>query len=261
VARRSGRGGWSALVANLNFAFVWLVLHQLGFCWRDGLLTRRVGIVLVGLGSAGLAAAVTVGPYPTSMVGLPGDEISNMAPPTVALMAQGLAIIGVAVLVREPMNRVLHRPRVWKLVVTAGTFAMTAFLWHLTAVLITLLTARLLGVTLPGVGTAAWWWTRPVWFVVLAIPTAVLVAIFVRFDRGPRGSATTVGEVRRWVGPLAAVGAFVTFFGILMISIVGVDVLGNRPAYFLVGDVTPAAAFCVFLLGVGLVRLTGPRTA
>ncbi len=126
------------------------------------------------------------------------------------------------------MNRVLHRPRVWKLVVTAGTFAMTAFLWHLTAVLITLLTARLLGVTLPGVGTAAWWWTRPVWFVVLAIPTAVLVAIFVRFDRGPRGSATTVDEVRRWVGPLAAVGAFVTVFGILMISIVGVDVLGNR---------------------------------
>ncbi len=250
--------GGPALVGNLNFVFVWLVLHQLGFSWREGLLTRRVGMVLVALGSAGLTLAVTVGPYPTSMVGLPGDEISNMAPPTVALMVQGFAIIGVAVLVREPMNRVLHRPRVWKVFLTAGTFAMTAFLWHLTAVFITLLAARLAGVMLPAVGTAAWWWTRPVWFIVLAVPTVVLVAIFVRFDRRSPASAAPVDESRPWVDPLAAAGALVTFLGILMMSIAGVDVLGNRPVHFLVGDITPAIAFGVFLLGVGLVSLTRP---
>lgn len=252
--------GGPALVGNLNFALVWLLLHQLGFWWQDGLLARRAGIVLVVLGSVGLTLAITLGPYPTSMVGLTGDQISNMAPPTVALLAQGFAIIGVAVLVRAPMGRLLHRPRVWKLVRTAGTFAMTAFLWHLTAVLIALLTARLVGLTLPDVGTAAWWWTRPLWFVVLALPTAALVAMFVRFDRGARSSAAP-DEPRRSVDVLAGFGATVTFFGILMISIVGVDVLGNRPVYFLVGDVTPAIAVVVFLVGVGLLWSSRPRTA
>lgn len=252
-------GGGPELVGNVNFALVWLTLHQLGFCWRDGLLTTRAGAALTVLGGVGLALAITVGPYPTSMVGLPGDAVSNMAPPTVALLAQGFAIIGVAVLVRGPMDRILHRPRVWKAVVMAGTFAMTAFLWHLTALLITLLTARSLGITLPDVGTAAWWWTRPVWFVVLAVPTAALVGVFVRFDGGPHSASGALDETRRWVDSLAAVGAFVTFFGILMVSMAGVDILGNRPVYFLLGDVTPAIAFVVFLIGVGLLRFASPR--
>lgn len=129
-------------------------------------------------------------------------------------------------------------------------------LWHLTAVLVTLLTARLVGVTLPDVGTAAWWWTRPLWFVVLAVPTAALVAIFLRFDHGTPGPTSAVDRPRAWFDPVAGIGAFVTFFGILMVSIVGVDVLGNRPAYFLVADVTPTIAFAVFPVGVGLILLT-----
>lgn len=51
----------------------------------------------------------------------------------------------------------------------------------------------------------------------------------------------------------------VTFFGILMVSMAGVDVLGNRPVAFLLGDVTPGIAFLTFLLGVGLIRLASPR--
>jgi len=84
--------------------------------------------------------------------------------------------------------------------------------------------------------------------------------MFVRFDRGARSSAAP-DEPRRSVDVLAGFGAFVTFFGILMISIVGVDVLGNRPVYFLVGDVTPAIAVVVFLVGVGLLWSSRPRTA
>lgn len=254
-------GGGPGLVGNLNFALVWLAVHQLGFAWRDGQLTPAVAYTLLGVGVVGLGLAVTVGPYPTSMVGLPGEQVSNMAPPTAALLAQSLALAGFAALLREPMARALARPRVWRVVVTAGAFAMTAFLWHLTALLVTLLSARALGVGLPEVGTATWWWTRPLWFLVLAVPTAVLVAVFVRADRGPRTASGIVAETRRWVDPAAAVSAGVLFFGILMVSIVGVDLLGNRSQFFLVGQVPPWAAFAVLLVGLALLRASRPATS
>jgi fucose 4-O-acetylase-like acetyltransferase len=253
-------GGGPAAVGNLNFALVWLALHQVGFSWRDGRLTTTVGAAIAVGGAVGLVLAVTAGPYPVSMVGLPGADVSNMSPPTVALLAQGFMIIGVAALARGPMARVLDRPRVWAAVVGAGRFAMTAFLWHLTALLVTVFTVRELHLALPAVGSAAWWWSRPVWFLVLLVPTAALVAIFVRFDRGPRTATAIPDEQRPWVDPLAAVSAFALFFGILMVSIVGVDVLGNRPVFFLVGDLTPGVAFVVLLAGMALLRVCRPRT-
>ncbi len=247
LARFAGGVG---LVGNLNFALVWLAVHQLGFLWRDGSLRPGFARTLLLSGGAGLLLAVTVGPYPVSMVGLPGDEVSNMAPPTVALLCQGLALVGAAALARPVMARVLARPEVWRGVVLAGSFAMTAFLWHLTALLLTLLAVRALGVVLPTPGTAEWWWTRPVWFVVLAVPTALLVAAFLRFDRGPRSAQGLAPGAPRWVDPLAVVGAVLTVFGVLMVSIVGVDVLGNRPVFFLIGDVTPGVSALVLLAGL-----------
>ncbi len=255
-------GGGPELVGNLQFALVWLALHQLGFLWRDGLLTPRIGALMAVGGYATMALLVGLGPYPVSMVGLPGEAVSNMAPPTVALLAQGVGICGVAAALHPLADRVLARPRVWKGVVLASPFAMTAFLWHLTALMVTLLALRALGVTQPAVATVSWWLTRPVLFVVLGAVTSVLVLVFVRFDRGPRSAgaaATGPVETRRWPDPLAAVAALVTFFGILMVSIVGVDILGNRAVFFLVGDVTPAVAFGVLLCGTGLLAATRPR--
>lgn len=44
----------------------------------------------------------------------------------------------------------------------------------------------------------------------------------------------------------------VTVFGVLMVSITGVDILGNRPQFFLVGEVTPAVSFGVLVAGLAL---------
>jgi len=261
-------GGGPGLVGNLNFALVWLALHQLGFAWRDGMLTTGRGWAMVVAGFGAMGLAVALGPYPTSMVGLPGEAVSNMAPPTAALLAQGIGICGLAVVLRPVMTRVLARPRAWGAVVVAGAFAMTAFLWHLTALMTVLLAMRGLGITQPAVASWAWWATRPVLFGVLAAVTAVLVAVFVRFDRPPAAADGTSAsadsaavEDRRWVDPVAAVSAGVLFFGILIVSIVGVDVLGNRPVYFLVGEVTPAVGFAVLVAGLLLLRATRTRTS
>lgn len=251
-------GGGPELVGNLNFALVWLALHQLGFAWRDGLLTTGRGWVMAVVGFGAMGLAITFGPYPTSMVGLPGEAVSNMAPPTAALLAQGVGMCGLAVVLRPLMARVLGRPRVWRAVVMAGPFAMTAFLWHLTALMAVLLAARGAGVSQPPVASWTWWLTRPLLFTVLALVTGVLVVVFVRFDRGARAAGAGPDERRRWVDPVAAVSAGVLFFGILIISIVGVDVLGNRPVFFLVGDVTPIVGFAVLAAGLLLLRTTRP---
>jgi hypothetical protein len=252
-------GGGPELVGTLIFALVWLALHQLGFAWRDGLLTTGRGWVMAVVGFGAMGLAVALGPYPTSMVGLPGEAVSNMAPPTAALLAQGIGICGLAVVLRPVMARVLDRPRVWRGVVVAGPFAMTAFLWHLTALMTVLLAMRALGVAQPAVASWQWWLTRPLLFAVLAVVTALLVAVFVRFDRGPRVATDASPESRRWVDPVAAVSAGILFFGILIVSIVGVDVLGNRPVFFLVGDVTPVVGFAVLAVGLLLLRSTRPR--
>jgi surface polysaccharide O-acyltransferase-like enzyme len=250
--------GGPELVGNLNFAFVWLALHQLGFAWRDGLLTAGRGWAMAVVGYGAMLVAVTVGPYPTSMVGLPGEAISNMAPPTAALLAQGIGICGLAVVLRPVMTKVLARARVWAAVVRLSPFAMTAFLWHLTALMTVLVMARSLGIEQPPVNSPLWWLTRPVLFTVLTVVTTALVLVFVRFDRGGPGKTGTEGfDQRRWVDPVTAVSAGVLFFGILIVSIVGVDVLGNRAVFFLVGDVTPAVGFAV--LGAGLALLQAPR--
>jgi len=65
-------------------------VHQLGFLYADGSLLRagrRVGLWLAGGGLTGVIALSAFGPYPVSMVGMPGERVSNMAPPTVALLA------------------------------------------------------------------------------------------------------------------------------------------------------------------------------
>lgn len=254
------RFGWPVLglVGNLNFALVWLTVHQLGFAWRDGLLTARVGWAMAVGGYAAMGVAIWLGPYPTSMVGLPGEAVSNMAPPTVALLAQGIGICGLAVVLRGPMGRVLTRPRVWRVVVRVAPFAMTAFLWHLTALMLVVLAMRAIGLDQPPVASWAWWATRPVLFVVLGAVATGLVLVFVRFDRGVGGSSGPVVERRHWVDPVAAVAVFVLFFGILMVSIAGVDVLGGRPVFFLFGDITPGVGFAVLGAGLVLLRLIRP---
>ncbi|NEC22447.1 acyltransferase family protein, partial [Streptomyces parvus] len=117
----------------LNFAFVWLAVHQLGFLRADGRIHLRRAALLAGGGLVTATALVAFGPYPLSMVGMPGEKVSNMAPPTLALLAHGLWLVGAVELLRAPAARLLERPRVWRTVVAANGVAMTAFLWHLTA--------------------------------------------------------------------------------------------------------------------------------
>ncbi|WP_062306601.1 acyltransferase family protein [Demequina subtropica] len=208
----------------LNFAFVWLTIHQLGFFYADGVADRvgprRLGGTMLGLGAVVLLALVTWGPYGWSMVSYDGEPLSNLAPPTVALLAFACAQAGIALLLRAPARRLLDRRRVWTLVVAGGAVAMTAFLWHFTALVGLHAALWGAGVDLAGDPTvASFWWAKLAMLPVFLVLVALLVLAWRRFDRPP-GRAVLVGpSARRTV--VAALAVACAIVGMLGFAVVG----------------------------------------
>ncbi|SCK41455.1 Acyltransferase family protein [Streptomyces sp. ScaeMP-e48] len=251
----------------LNFAFVWLAVHQLGFLRADGRLgvgpalpALRRPALLAGGGLVAAVALVAFGPYPLSMVGMPGEKVSNMAPPTLALLCHGLWLVGAVELLRAPAARLLARPRAWRTVVAANGVAMTAFLWHLTAMLGVYGAMLALDVPLPEPATAAWWAQTPLRLAFAAALTAVLVAAFRTFERPaapatPPATATAPGTGS---APLAALGATLCLLGVLGLSMVGfAGLLEGRTALLIAVPVSAPAAVAMTLCGWLLVERAG----
>ncbi|GAA2209422.1 acyltransferase [Nonomuraea monospora] len=181
----------------LNVVFVWMAVHQLGFFYAEGRLRAAWALALGGFGAAALLVAY--GPYPGSMIGLPGAEVSNMAPPTLAMLAVGLGQIGLAValrpvLVRLPLRRLLG----W-----AGPRIMTMYLWHMPALFaVTGVVVVLLGVDTPRPGSVLWFAGWPVWFGLLCLVMWPLLKGFARFETPPSLPYGVAG----WGGMLLATG-------------------------------------------------------
>jgi hypothetical protein len=188
--------GFEAL-GYLNIVFVWLAVHQLGFFYAQGRmsgLTGRWALTIGGFGAAALLVAF--GPYPGSMIGLPGAEVSNMAPPTLAMLAVAAGQIGLATLLRTwllrlPTGRLLD----W-----AGPRIMTVYLWHMPALFaVTGVVVVLLGIDTPRPGGAFWLAGWPVWFGLLCLVMWPLLKAFARFETPPAlpygtgGWGTTLG--------------------------------------------------------------------
>ncbi|MGR4883380.1 acyltransferase family protein [Streptomyces sp. LARHCF249] len=235
----------------LNFAFVWLAVHQLGFLRADGRIRRPAALAAAGL--AGAVLLVAYGPYPLSMVGMPGEKVSNMAPPTLALLAHGMWLVGAVQLLARPATAWLARPRVWRGVVAANGIAMTAFLWHLTAMLGVYGAQLALGVPLPEPASAAWWAQVPVRILLAAALTGVLVALFRRFEAPGGAAATAPGS-----GPRAALGIALCLLGILGLSMTGLGgLLEGHSATLIALPVTAPAAIGMALGGWLLVERSG----
>jgi hypothetical protein len=183
-----GRLGW---IGWLNLAAGWLVPYCLGASWSRGALRDRTTAWLLLIGGTG--ATLTLihwAGYPASMVGVPGDGRSNLNPPSLAAVTFGLAQCGLALLVLEPLRRVLRRPAAWAAVALLNLSAMTVFMWHQTALIaVTLLVPG----PLPGLHTApggcggwggvAWLAARLAWLPVFAVALLLLWSLFRRYER------------------------------------------------------------------------------
>jgi surface polysaccharide O-acyltransferase-like enzyme len=241
-------------IASLNLAFVWLGVHQAGFLYHDGRLgrNRRVPLALLVVGFVATVLCTTVGPYPTSMVGMPGEKVSNMSPPTFALAMCAVSLIGLTMLLRGPVTRWLSRAAVWRGVVAANGLAMTAFLWHLTAMLLATAATLAVGIAAPAVGSGTWWLLRPVWIGVFAALTAGLVLVFRGADR-PRPISVT----GRRANGFAITGMVLCTVGVLGFSAVGFGgLLAGRSAILIGLPVTPLVSTLLLMAGATLLQLT-----
>jgi fucose 4-O-acetylase-like acetyltransferase len=241
----------------VNVVPVWLFAHQLGYFYASGTLSRRAASWLAAGGLGSLVALTAWGPYPTSMVGMPGERVSNMSPPTLCIVALTCWLVGVVMLVRPVVTRWLARPRVWTGVVTMNGVIMTVFLWHLTALLVAVLVLLPLGFPQPAVGTAAWWALRPVWFAILLTLLAGLVAVFGRLER-PRPVAWVPARGRTPVVRQAAAVAGITLvaLGVLGLAVAGLSEPATRTSTLVMLQVTPLSAIAYLGAGAALLRRT-----
>lgn len=181
--------GW---VGWLNLLVVWVLVHQIGYFYADGSLLAagaRTWWLLVAGGLAGLVVLTNLDLvtgelwYPRSMVGVDIEPVSNMSPPSLAIVALASWQVGAAMLLRDPLSRWLQRPGVWTVVVYVNSIIMTVFLWHLTALVVAILALYPAGFGQSTEPTLRWWAERVIWILAPAIILAILVAIFGRFEQ------------------------------------------------------------------------------
>jgi hypothetical protein len=188
-AARLGLGGPS-WVGWINVVAGWLVPYLLGIAWaRGAFASRKLPALMLAGGVAATIALIVWAHYPASMVGVNGARISNLNPPSLAVVTFGIAQVGLALLLRGPLARLMRKPVAWAAVAMANLSAMTLFLWHQTAFLAVTAAGLLVG-RLPGLHTAptsaVWVAERIAWLPVFAMVLAVLVMVFRRAERAPR---------------------------------------------------------------------------
>lgn len=161
----------------LSSALVWVLVHQLGYLWRDhGRVPRGVGVAVAGVGLGLLVVLTGALGYPRSMVG------ANLWPTTPAVVALGMLQLGLVLLVAPAADRLLRRRRPWRWVVAVNATALTLFVWHMTAFAAVFLVVERLGAAPGGVPDAGWLLARPFWLAAPAVVLFVLVAAFRRAE-------------------------------------------------------------------------------
>lgn len=203
----------------VNYLLIFAFCQQLGFLYADGRLVE-VGTpvwVLTALGAAGALIALTaLGPYPVSMIGLPGQDMSNMLPPSVCVIAVAVLQLGIAMAVRPALAPLLQRRRFWFVVAAVNRSVMTIFLWHLTAITMVTGIVLLAGWTLVEPGTGTWWWHKVLWLAAASAVTLIIVALLSPIETRMSGTGSSHA-----VGWSSAAGIVLVALGMTMIASAG----------------------------------------
>ena len=210
-------GGHVPYLGWLNYLLCWGLLYQLGIAWHGGLLAGRRPVVLAAGSAVALALSIRLGPYPVSMIGVPGQAIENTTPPTVAMLAYGCTQVGVAAAVAPALNRVLRARLVRRVLATANANVMALYLWHMVPVVIVAIVAYPAGlIAQPPEGSADWWLARLAWIVVLSLVAAVEMVLLWSLRRFFAAPLPMLGVPLRgrWAEAVMLVGALLAAGGL-----------------------------------------------
>jgi fucose 4-O-acetylase-like acetyltransferase len=207
-----------------EYLLVWGSMHQWGFAWQDGSLTRPRWrpLALAGVGGVALVALVGWGPFPVDMIGAAGERVGNTTPPSVALLALAALQAGLLLALEQAGQRLLANARRWRLVSSLNSATMTVYLWHMAPVVLVAIAVYPDGLMpQPPLGSPEWWVLRLVWLAVLGavlVPLTMAVMWLERpIARIPRGRM--VQGAWRPAGLLAGIAAAAV--GLARIAIAG----------------------------------------
>ncbi|UOX99979.1 acyltransferase family protein [Blastococcus sp. PRF04-17] len=252
VLRLATGVAWAGAV---NFLLVWMCLYTLGVTWRAGplLAHRWMPAALFGGGVLLAAGLVALGPYPLSMVGVPGAAFQNTAPPSLALLAYGVAQAGAVLLVRGSLARLTHRRSVWTATAAVNATVLTLYLWHMVPILVAAPALHLSGIlAAPEPLTADWFALRPVWVLACAGVLLVLVLALGRVERPGRRPPAAAAPATPLRVASAALGVAAICAGLALLTASGVDHV-SRP-------ITLATTAVLYGSGLALVaRASRPK--
>ena len=217
-------GGHLPHLRLLNYLLCWGALYQLGIAWREGLLAGRRPALLAGGSAVALALLIVLGPYPVSMIGVPGQALQNTDPPSTAMLAFGCAQAGLVITLAPALNRALRAGFVQRLLTTANSNVMALYLWHMIPVVIVAIVGYPAGLLpQPVEGTAEWWFARLEWVVILTLVTVVEMVLLYwgrRFFAAPLGMLGT-SLTDRWAEPIMLAGAAMAAYGLAFLAAEG----------------------------------------
>ena len=241
-------GGHLPHLRLLNYLLCWGALYQLGIAWHDGLLAGRRPALLAGGSAVALALLILLGPYPVSMIGVPGQSLQNTDPPSTAMLAFACTQAGLVITLAPALNRALRAGFVQRLLTTANSNVMALYLWHMIPVVIVAIVGYPAGLLpQPVEGTAEWWLARLEWVAVLSLVTAVEMVLLYwgrKFFAAPLGMLGTP-LTDRWAEPIMLAGAAMAAYGLAFVAAEGFAPDGHFP--WLTG--------LIFAVGVQLVAL------
>ncbi|WP_156401681.1 acyltransferase family protein [Agromyces sp. Soil535] len=181
----------------LDMTFVWLFAQQLGFWIADGWFRARSRATIAAIGAGAYLLLVGL----VGVVGYPGNMLDNLNPPTFAIVVLAVGQTCLLVLAHPALERLMALRAVRVVVATVGSRLMTIYLWHLPVLALVIGVLLLTPLPTPAAGSAAWWLTRPVIFLVMA---GVLTGISLLLGRLERPSSAHGHRASDWSTGLAA---------------------------------------------------------
>ena len=255
-------GGHVPYLGWLNYLLCWEVLYQLGIAWRNGLLAGPRPVMLAAGSAVALALIIWLGPYPVSMIGVPGQVVQNSEPPSIAMLAFGCAQAGLVMALAPGLNRALRASLVQRALARANSNVMALYLWHMIPVVLVAIVGYPSGLLpQPVEGTAQWWLARLEWVVILSLVTAVVLALLWwgrRFFAAPLPVLATFKG--RWAESIMLAGAFMAAYGLAFVAAEGFAPNGHFPwptaSIFAIGVLLVALCSAVYRPSVGIYSLT-----
>ena len=188
----------------INYLLVWGAVHQLGFGWLDNRCARDGRAALWSLGGLLVLVALTeFGPWPRSLVGVPGAEVSNTTPPHLPLLALAAFQFGTVRLMEGFLRRRLQNLRAWAGTVLINGMIMSVFLWHSTVMMLLFGVGLLLdGAGLKAYpGSGSWWLLKIIWIALFLVALLPVVGFVSRWEQGLRDGSVP-GALRQVAGSL-----------------------------------------------------------